>query len=96
MLVERDSALAAVVNGNQRSGMSALTKAVELAKTKALESGMAITGTYNTATSTGMLAHYAEILGEVSSTKNKKRTKTTNQTQPHIPFTLLHVSESSQ
>ena len=63
--VERDSPLAAVVNGNQRSGMAALSKAVELAISKAKAGpGMAITGTYNTYTSTGMLAYYAAQLGK--------------------------------
>jgi L-2-hydroxycarboxylate dehydrogenase (NAD+) len=63
--VERESILAAVVNGNQRSGMTALSKAVDLAVAKAKAGpGMAITGTYNTYTSTGMLAYYAAQLGK--------------------------------
>mmetsp|Transcript_64975 Transcript_64975/g.146589 ORF Transcript_64975/g.146589 Transcript_64975/m.146589 type:complete len:185 (+) Transcript_64975:257-811(+) len=60
LAVERDSPLGCVVNGNQRSGMVALSKAVELCVAKAKRSGgLAVVGTYNTATSTGMLAYYA-------------------------------------
>mmetsp|Transcript_32910 Transcript_32910/g.65574 ORF Transcript_32910/g.65574 Transcript_32910/m.65574 type:complete len:369 (+) Transcript_32910:105-1211(+) len=67
LLVERESAVGAVVNGNQRSGMSALSKAVDLAVVKATAKGgprVAVVGTYNTCTSTGMLAYYAAKLGE--------------------------------
>jgi L-2-hydroxycarboxylate dehydrogenase (NAD+) len=65
LIVERDSMLGAVVNGNQRSGMSALSKAVQLAVSKAKSGpGMAITGTHNTYTSTGMLAYYASEVGK--------------------------------
>ena len=64
LIVERDSMLGAVVNGNQRSGMSALSKAVQLAVSKADGPGMAITGTHNTYTSTGMLAYYASEVGK--------------------------------
>lgn len=59
--VERTTQTSAVVNGNQRTGMAALSKAVELAVSKAKgDAGMAVVGTYNTSTSTGMLAYYAE------------------------------------
>jgi len=65
LAVERDSPLGCVVNGNQRSGMVALSKAVELCVAKAKRSGgLAVVGTYNTATSTGMLAYYAAKVSE--------------------------------
>ena len=62
LVVERDSASGCLVNGNQRSGMVALSKAVDLAvdKARAPEGPrVAVVGTYNTCTSTGMLAYYA-------------------------------------
>lgn len=64
--VERESTLSAVVNGNQRAGMVALNKAVEMASVKAKQHGVGVVSTYNTSTSTGMLAYYAETLGKVS------------------------------
>jgi LDH2 family malate/lactate/ureidoglycolate dehydrogenase len=65
LVVERESNLAAVVNGNQRAGMVALNKAVELAAAKAWAHGVGVVSTRNTSTSTGMLAYYAETLGKV-------------------------------
>mmetsp|Transcript_42834 Transcript_42834/g.107213 ORF Transcript_42834/g.107213 Transcript_42834/m.107213 type:complete len:343 (-) Transcript_42834:433-1461(-) len=61
---ENETALSVVVNGNQRAGMVALEAAVDKAIDKASKSGMAITGTYNTYTSTGMLAYYANRVAE--------------------------------
>mmetsp|Transcript_15466 Transcript_15466/g.20769 ORF Transcript_15466/g.20769 Transcript_15466/m.20769 type:complete len:339 (-) Transcript_15466:123-1139(-) len=63
LLIERETALSCVVNGNQRSGMSALSKAVDLAIEKASASMVGVVGTYNTYTSTGMLAYYADQIG---------------------------------
>jgi len=64
LIIERETPISAVVNGNQRSGMSALSKGVDLAIAKAKASKMAIVGTHNTYTSTGMLAYYAEQIGK--------------------------------
>ena len=50
------------VNGNQRSGMSALSRAVDISIVKASVYGMSIVGTNNTATSTGMLSYYASLV----------------------------------
>jgi len=66
LTVEREFTLSAVVNGNQRAGMVALNKAVELASAKAKQHGVGVVSTYNTSTSTGMLACYAETLGKVN------------------------------
>ena len=52
LIVERESAHAAVVNGNKRAGMVAMCRAMELAAAKAKAGGVAITGTRNTYTST--------------------------------------------
>ena len=62
LVIERESAHAAVVNGNKRAGMVAMCKAMELAAAKAKAGGFALTGTRNTYTSTGMLAYYATQL----------------------------------
>jgi len=56
---ENETAHGVVINGNRRSGMVALDKGVEKAIEKAKAGGVAVVGTYNTCTSTGMLAYYA-------------------------------------
>ena len=59
LILENESAQGVVVNGNRRSGMVALSKAIDLCIAKAQKTGFAIAGTHNTCTSTGMLAYYA-------------------------------------
>lgn len=59
LLYENETANSVVINGNRRSGMVALDMGVQKAIEKASKSGVAIVGTYNTCTSTGMLAYYA-------------------------------------
>ena len=62
---ERETAQSVVVNGNQRPGMVVLETAATKAIQKAKSTGMAICGTYNTCTSTGMLAYYADKIAKV-------------------------------
>eukprot|EP00286_Rhodomonas_abbreviata_P004386 CAMPEP_0181329242 /NCGR_PEP_ID=MMETSP1101-20121128/23199_1 /TAXON_ID=46948 /ORGANISM="Rhodomonas abbreviata, Strain Caron Lab Isolate" /LENGTH=342 /DNA_ID=CAMNT_0023438293 /DNA_START=28 /DNA_END=1056 /DNA_ORIENTATION=- len=64
LIFENESPQGVVVNGNQRSGMVALSAAVEKAITKAKATKFAICGTKNTYTSTGMLAYYASTVAK--------------------------------
>lgn len=64
IVIERNSRLSAVINGNGDAGMLVLSKAREMAAAKCLEHGFGIIGTNNTYTSTGCLAYYAEKLAE--------------------------------
>eukprot|EP00287_Rhodomonas_sp_CCMP768_P009089 CAMPEP_0196723948 /NCGR_PEP_ID=MMETSP1091-20130531/5995_1 /TAXON_ID=302021 /ORGANISM="Rhodomonas sp., Strain CCMP768" /LENGTH=342 /DNA_ID=CAMNT_0042066007 /DNA_START=13 /DNA_END=1041 /DNA_ORIENTATION=- len=61
---ENETPQSVVVNGNQRSGMVALSTAVDKVVAKARATKFAIAGTYNTYTSTGMLAYYASTVAE--------------------------------
>eukprot|EP00892_Ulva_mutabilis_P009980 jgi/Ulvmu1/7354/UM036_0014.1 len=62
--VERDTRLAAIINGHGDAGMLVLNKARDMAAAKCLKHGFGIVGTNNTYTSTGCLAYYAEKLAE--------------------------------
>lgn len=64
IVVERESRLSAIINGNGDAGMLVLSKAREMVAAKCLEHGFGIIGTNNTYTSTGCLAYYAEKLAE--------------------------------
>ncbi|KAJ1476891.1 Malate/L-lactate dehydrogenase [Baffinella frigidus] len=64
LIFENESPQAVVVNGNRRSGMVALSKAIDKVVEKASATGFAIAGTHNTCTSTGMLAYYANRIAE--------------------------------
>lgn len=64
LLFENETPNSVVVNGNRRSGMVALDMAVRKAIEKASAGGVAVCGTYNTCTSTGMLAYYANRIAE--------------------------------
>jgi len=59
-VVERETATTAVVNANQAPGMLAAVTAADLATEKALAGGVSVVSAYNTSTSSGQLAHYAE------------------------------------
>lgn len=48
LVIERETPVSAVVNGNQRSGMSALSTAVDIAIEKAKAHKFAVVGTHNT------------------------------------------------
>ena len=64
--VERDTPTSAVVNANQSPGMLAAVKAADLAvaKVEASDGPIAIVGAYNTSTSSGQLAFYAERMAK--------------------------------
>mmetsp|Transcript_10711 Transcript_10711/g.25276 ORF Transcript_10711/g.25276 Transcript_10711/m.25276 type:complete len:343 (-) Transcript_10711:209-1237(-) len=64
LIFENETAQSVVVNGNQRSGMVALSAAVDKVITKSKATKFAIGGTKNTYTSTGMLAYYASALAQ--------------------------------
>ena len=60
--IERDTPTSAAVNANQSPGMLAAVMAADLAVKKAKESAgpIAVVTSYNTSTSSGQLAFYAE------------------------------------
>eukprot|EP00879_Flechtneria_rotunda_P019986 GHRR01021013.1.p1 GENE.GHRR01021013.1~~GHRR01021013.1.p1 ORF type:complete len:769 (+),score=330.87 GHRR01021013.1:305-2611(+) len=60
MTIERDTRLAALINGNNQAGMLVLHKAMTMAIDKAQAAGFGIVGTNHTCTSTGALGYYAE------------------------------------
>jgi len=63
--VERETATSAVINANLSPGMLAAVTAADLAIKKVKEAGpIAIVGAYNTATSSGQLAFYAERMAK--------------------------------
>ena len=64
--VERETPTSAVVNANQSPGMLAAVMAADLAvaKVQASEGPIAIVGAYNTSTSSGQLAFYAERMAK--------------------------------
>ncbi len=64
--VERDTPTSAVVNANQSPGMLAAVMAADLAVAKASGSAgpVSIVGAYNTSTSSGQLAFYAERIAK--------------------------------
>ena len=59
-VVERETATSAAINANQAPGMLAAVTASDLAADKALENNVAVVSAYNTSTSSGQLAFYAE------------------------------------
>ena len=64
--IERDTPTSAVVNANQSPGMLAAVKAADMAvfKVKKSPGPIAIVGAYNTSTSSGQLAFYAERMAK--------------------------------
>jgi LDH2 family malate/lactate/ureidoglycolate dehydrogenase len=62
IIVEKETPIAARINGNKNHAMLVVSKALELVKTKALKSGFAIAGTFNTNTSSGAIGSYASKL----------------------------------
>ena len=59
-VVERETATSAAINANQAPGMLAAVTASDLAADKALKNNVAVVSAYNTSTSSGQLAFYAE------------------------------------
>ena len=64
--IERDTPTSAVVNANQSPGMLAAVMAADMAVKKVKESSgpIAIVSAYNTSTSSGQLAFYAERMAK--------------------------------
>jgi len=60
VIVERETRLSALLNGNNQQGMLVLHKAMNMAIDKAKAAGFGIVGTNHTCTSTGALGYYAE------------------------------------
>ena len=60
VVVERDTKLSALLNGNNNSGMLVLHRAMTMAIERARNGGFGIVGTHGTATSTGALGYYAD------------------------------------
>lgn len=82
--------LPAVVNGNQRAGMVALEAAVDKAIEKASQHGMAVTGTYNTCTSTGMLAYYSSRWSiPATAVESSPKLSSPSLTQTFLPLTRV-------
>ena len=64
--VERETSTSAVVNANQSPGMLAAVMAADLAvkKVESSDGPIAIVGAYNSGTSSGQLAYYAERIAK--------------------------------
>jgi len=63
-VVEKETRLSAVINGNNTAGMIVLHKAVQLAIERAQAHGFGIVGTHHTSTSTGAIGYYADLIGQ--------------------------------
>lgn len=62
--IEKETALSAKINGNQNQAMVVIKKALEVVLEKAKKSGMAIAGTFNTATSSGAIGYVASQIAK--------------------------------
>ena len=63
IIIEKETALSARINGNQNQAMVVVKKALEVVLEKAKSSGMGIVGTFNTATSSGAIGYVASAIG---------------------------------
>jgi L-2-hydroxycarboxylate dehydrogenase (NAD+) len=59
ILVERETALSARINGNQNQAMLVVKKALAVTLEKAKSTGIGVVGTFNTATSSGAIGYLA-------------------------------------
>lgn len=59
IVIEKETALSARINGNQNQAMVVVKKALEVVLEKAESNGIAIAGTFNTATSSGAIGYVA-------------------------------------
>jgi L-2-hydroxycarboxylate dehydrogenase (NAD+) len=59
ILIEKETALSARINGNQNHAMVVANKALEVVLEKAKSMGLAIVGTHNTSTSSGAIGYIA-------------------------------------
>ena len=62
--MEQETRLSALINGNNTAGMLVLHKAVQMATERAQSHGFGIVGTHHTATSTGAIGYYADLIGQ--------------------------------
>ncbi|KAJ9512528.1 hypothetical protein QJQ45_018970 [Haematococcus lacustris] len=63
-VVEKETRLSAVINGNNTAGMLVLEQATQMAIARAKDQGFGIVGTNHTSTSTGALGYFAELVGK--------------------------------
>jgi len=62
IVIEKETPISARLNGNKNHAMLVVSRAVELVKEKAKQSGFAVAGTFNTNTSSGAIGYYASCL----------------------------------
>ena len=63
-IIEQETRLSALINGQNTAGMLVLHKAVQMATERAQAHGFGIVGTHHTATSTGAIGYYADLIGQ--------------------------------
>ena len=64
IIIEKETALSARINGNQNQAMIVVKKALGMAVGKAKSKGIGIAGTFNTATSSGAIGYVASQIAE--------------------------------
>lgn len=64
IVIEKETALSARINGNQNQAMVVVKKALEVVLEKAQSNGMAIAGTFNTSTSSGAIGYVASEIAK--------------------------------
>jgi len=62
--IEKETALSARINGNQNQAMVVVKKALDLVLEKAKSNGIGISGTFNTATSSGAIGYVASEIAK--------------------------------
>lgn len=64
IVIEKETALSARINGNQNQAMVVVKKALEVVLEKAQTNGMAVAGTFNTSTSSGAIGYVASEIAK--------------------------------
>lgn len=64
ILLERETKLSALVNGNMHFGIAVLQRAMQVAVKKAKRHGISIVGTYNSASSSGAIGYFAREMAK--------------------------------
>ena len=64
IIIEKETALSARINGNQNQAMIVVNKALEVVLNKAGSNGIGIAGTFNTSTSSGAIGYVASQIAE--------------------------------
>lgn len=64
IVVEKETPLSARINGNQNQAMVVVKKALEVVLAKARANGVAVAGTFNTATSSGAIGYVASEIAK--------------------------------